>query len=109
MLHSSQIENPRCSAKIDQMRLRRATNLPVVSQNLGSSGCHSEIQVGLRSLIDVSLFDRDGTTRTIPCERHSKPCANPYVAENTWSFPNSRPTPARPAGTGMKACATQNI
>src|SRR5258708_38333574 len=45
MLQTSQIENPRCSAMIDQMRLRRATVLPVESQNFSSSGCHSAIQV----------------------------------------------------------------
>src|SRR5258706_3335777 len=45
MLQTSQIENPRCSAMIDQMRLRRATFLPVESQNFSSSGCHSAIQV----------------------------------------------------------------
>src|SRR5262245_7948559 len=55
MLQSSQIENPRCSAKIDQMRLRRAMNLPVDSQNLSSSGFQSEIQLRLRLLISVLL------------------------------------------------------
>src|SRR5262249_33980097 len=44
MLQSSQIENPRCSAKIDQIRLRRAMNLPRDSQNFSSSGFQSEIQ-----------------------------------------------------------------
>src|SRR5215467_12130973 len=55
MLQMSQIEKPRCSAKIDQMRLRRATNRPVEFQNFSSSGFQSEIQVGFRLLISVFL------------------------------------------------------
>jgi hypothetical protein len=35
------------SATIDQIKLRRATNLPVEFQNVSSSGLQSEIQVGL--------------------------------------------------------------
>src|SRR6185312_14791254 len=41
----AQTENPMCSATIDQIKLRRATNLPLDSQNFSSSGFHSEIQV----------------------------------------------------------------
>ena len=37
-LHSSHTEKPRCSAKIDQIKLRFATARPVESQNSGSSG-----------------------------------------------------------------------
>src|SRR6516165_3864814 len=55
MLQSSQIEKPRCSAKIDQMRLRRAMNLPFEFQNFSSSGFQSEIQAGLSLLISVFL------------------------------------------------------
>src|SRR5215468_255624 len=44
MLHISQIEKPRCSAKIDQMRLRRAMNLPLAFQNFSSSGSQCAIQ-----------------------------------------------------------------
>src|SRR5262249_28693019 len=55
MLQTSQIEKPRCSAKIDQMRLRRAMALPVDFQNCASSGFQSEIQVGFRLLINVFL------------------------------------------------------
>src|SRR5262249_50648740 len=55
MLQMSQIEKPRCSATIDQMRLRWAMNLPVDFQNVSSSRFHSEIQLGLRSLITVFL------------------------------------------------------
>src|SRR6516162_3863066 len=55
MLQMSQIEKPRCSATIDQMRLRWAMNLPVDFQNVSSSGFHSEIQLGLRLLIRVFL------------------------------------------------------
>src|SRR5437762_1414374 len=59
MLQSSQIEKPRCSAKIDQMRLRRAMALPLDCQNFSSSGFQSEIQAGLSSLINVFLSDGD--------------------------------------------------
>src|SRR5262245_37623242 len=55
MLQTSQIEKPRCSAKIDQMRLRWAIALPVDFQNCASSGFQSEIQVGFRLLINVFL------------------------------------------------------
>src|SRR5215469_2319461 len=55
MLQMSQIEKPRCSATIDQMRLRWAMNLPVDFQNVPSSGFHSEIQLGLRLFIRVFL------------------------------------------------------
>jgi hypothetical protein len=41
------------SATIDQIRLRRATNLPVDSQNVVSSGLQSEIQV---SFFSAGLF-----------------------------------------------------
>src|SRR6478672_8108681 len=51
MLQISQIEKPRCSATIDQMRLRWATALPLDFQKFSSSGFHSEIQVGFRLLI----------------------------------------------------------
>src|SRR5712691_7796011 len=51
MLQTSQIEKPRCSATIDQIRLRRAMNLPLAFQNFSSSGFQSEIHVVLRSLI----------------------------------------------------------
>src|ERR1700748_3066656 len=52
MLQISQTENPMFSATIDQIRLRRATNLPVEFQNFSSSGLQSEIQVWL----NVGLF-----------------------------------------------------
>src|SRR5882724_5393589 len=47
-LQISQMENPMFSATIDQIRLRRATDLPVFSQKTGSSGFHSEIQRDIR-------------------------------------------------------------
>src|ERR1700738_74469 len=56
MLQTSQIEKPRCSAKIDQARLRRAMNLPLDSQNFASSGFQSEIQVELSLLMGVVSF-----------------------------------------------------
>src|SRR5215510_3543763 len=59
MLQMSQIEKPRCSATIDQMRLRWAMNLPVDFQNVSSSGFHSEIQLGLGLLIRVFLSGGD--------------------------------------------------
>src|SRR5262249_34723069 len=55
MLQTSQIEKPRCSAKIDHMRLRRAMNLPSDFQNFSSSGFQFEIHVGLRLLIKGSF------------------------------------------------------
>jgi hypothetical protein len=45
MLQISQTEKPMCSATIDQIRLRRAMNLPLEFQNCVSSGFQSEIQV----------------------------------------------------------------
>src|ERR1700739_136617 len=59
MLQTSQIEKPRCSAKIDQMRLRWAMALPVDFQNVSSSGFHSEIQLELGLLIRVFLSGGD--------------------------------------------------
>src|SRR5262249_22374210 len=56
MLQISQIENPRCSATIDQMRLRRATALPLAFQYLSSSGSQSEIQVVFGLLIEVPFL-----------------------------------------------------
>src|SRR5277367_4117952 len=56
MLQISQTENPTFSATIDQIRLRRATVLPVEFQNVSSSGFHSEIQVGLFSRISKVPF-----------------------------------------------------
>src|SRR5580693_4435830 len=56
MLQTNQIEKPRCSAKIDQARLRRAMNLPLDSQNFASSGFQSEIQVELSLLMGVVSF-----------------------------------------------------
>src|SRR5689334_3967876 len=58
MLQISQTENPMCSATIDQMRLRRAIDLPLEFQNASSSGFQSEIQVGSFELIRKFLFDR---------------------------------------------------
>src|SRR5687768_13745640 len=41
--HRLQTEKPMCSEKIEKNRLRRATGLPVDSQNCGSSGRQSSI------------------------------------------------------------------
>ncbi len=58
MLQMSQIEKPICSATIDQIKLRRAMNLPLGFQNFSSSGFQSEIQVVARSLIgDFPWFE----------------------------------------------------
>src|SRR5579862_727096 len=56
MLQISQIEKPRCSATIDQIRLRRAMNLPVEFQKSGSSGRQSDIQLEVRVLIRKVSF-----------------------------------------------------
>src|SRR5271156_69300 len=58
MLQISQTENPICSATIDQMRFRRATNLPLEFQNVSSSGFQAAIQGGFCSLIRDFLFLR---------------------------------------------------
>src|SRR5271155_632872 len=76
MLQISQTEKPICSATIDQMRLRRATNLPVVSQNFGSSGFQSEIQdVCMR----MSLFL---SGRSAAVGRSRKRCAKLIALKN---------------------------
>src|SRR6516162_4437718 len=59
MLQISQTENPMCSATIDQIRLRRAMNLPLEFQNVTFSGFQSEIQVGSLELISrFPYFER---------------------------------------------------
>src|SRR5918997_2216488 len=54
------IENPMCSATIENHRLRFATRLPVFSQNPGSSGSqwsiHRPPRAGLTGLISVVLI-----------------------------------------------------
>src|SRR5262249_8237595 len=54
MLQISQIEKPRCSATIDQMRLRRAMTLPSAFQNFSSSGFQSAIQRVVSLVIEFS-------------------------------------------------------
>src|SRR5665213_774534 len=54
MLQISHTEKPICSARIDQIRLRRATVLPPACQNASSSGFQSEIQLVSRLLIGAS-------------------------------------------------------
>src|SRR6266702_484267 len=51
ILQISEMEKPRCSAAIDQMRLRRAMGLPLEFQYFSSSGFQSEIQVLFSVLI----------------------------------------------------------
>src|SRR5579863_7793905 len=84
MLQISQTENPTCSATIDQIRLRRATTLPVEFQNVSSSGFHSEIQVGFCSLTGDSflrLYRPSGVIETA-CERHGgAPPGEPDLAK----------------------------
>src|SRR4051794_41554357 len=46
--HRLQTENPMCSEKIEKKRLRRATFLPVDSQNRGASGRQSSIHLPRR-------------------------------------------------------------
>src|SRR5215813_2086462 len=84
MLQSNQIEKPRCSATIDQMRLRRAIVLPLVFQNVSSSGFQSEIQVELRLLIAAILWwggDVRGGTQSF-----SQALCQMYVIEKSKIF-----------------------
>src|ERR1700761_8751499 len=76
MLQISHTEKPICSATIDQIRLRRATILPVVFQNVSSSGLQSESQVEFGAEF-CSLIER------LPFSRHdSAPWGGPSAA---WS------------------------
>src|SRR5262249_17840161 len=75
MLQISQIEKPICSATIDQIRFRRAMNLPFDSQNDESSGFQSEIQ-----LLIACPFIVENSLRLIP--------ANPFPL---WATKNARP------------------
>src|SRR5215831_13292228 len=79
MLQISQIEKPRCSATIDQMRLRRAMNLPFDSQYFSFSGSQSEIQVVLRSLIETFLSER---CPLVACRRRPKERPPPKALES---------------------------
>src|SRR5262249_19244383 len=58
MLQISQTEKPMCSATIDQMRLRRAINLPLAFQNFSFSGSQSEIHVVFNSLVEDFVICR---------------------------------------------------
>src|SRR6478735_11629886 len=58
-LQISQTEKPRCSAKIDQIRLRLATRRPPPSQNCGSSGRQSSIQWPARARVTVGASGRE--------------------------------------------------
>src|SRR3974377_987162 len=81
MLQISQTENPMCSATIDQIRLRRAMNLPLEFQNVSFSGFQSELQVRSLELISRSLYFERRVSRhgcafaghgTAFCERLSR-------------------------------------
>ena len=58
MLHSIHTLNPTCSAKIENIRLRRAMVFPSAFQNASSSGLHSEIQL-LFCLVMCRPFESD--------------------------------------------------
>src|SRR5215472_7980899 len=58
MLQISQTENPMCSATIDQIRLRRAISLPLLSQKVRSSGFQSDIHVGSFALIAIPCVEK---------------------------------------------------
>src|ERR1700688_5231225 len=82
MLQISQTENPRCSATIDQMRLRWAMALPLDFQNVSSSGFQSEIQRVFGSLIENFLS-----------QRHRLPSSEPGRGET-----GKRRDPGAPSG-----------
>src|SRR5262249_1826018 len=56
MLQINQIEKPRCSATIDQIRLRWAMALPSDFQNFSSSGFQSAIHREFPLLIEESFL-----------------------------------------------------
>src|SRR5579864_5146829 len=66
-----------CSATIDQIRLRRATTLPVAFQNVSSSGFQSEIQVGLLRIGKTSFLNR--THRRTPLSAKGRTPGKPPV------------------------------
>src|SRR5579863_5852764 len=87
MLQINQTENPMCSATIDQIRLRRAITLPLVSQKVRSSGFQSEIQLGSFELIfELSLFKQPDRV-ALPWA-HSSLCAQcrdgPFGGRHQW-------------------------
>src|SRR5271155_193030 len=81
-----------CSATIDQIRLRRAVTLPLVSQKVVSSGFQSEIQVGSFDigsfeLIEIS-FARSGQSGRRPKAWQRTPGAvrRSGVKSDDWLF-----------------------
>src|SRR5579862_7194440 len=56
-LQTIQIEKPIFSATMDQSRLRRATRLPVRSQNVSSSGFHSVIHFDMCCTVERTCFE----------------------------------------------------
>src|SRR5215472_484808 len=82
MLQISQIEKPRCSARMDQKRLRLAMNFPFDSQNCSSSGFQSEIQVDRGSAIGRPPDKKV----TLPCvrQRHCMSEGRPAAGRRWW-------------------------
>src|SRR5206468_12290918 len=71
IVHSTQIEKPRGSAKIEKARFLRAIRLPVVSQNCSFSGSQSSIQrpltgpeVAVAAALAASIVVMWGEART---------------------------------------------
>src|SRR5262249_15629060 len=87
----------RCSATIDQMRLRRAMNLPLDSQYFSFSGSQSEIQVAFRSPM------RDFPFRTIRVTADQKKKPPPKALESVLpqgggvAYPGRQVRPAVPS------------
>jgi len=65
MLQISQTENPICSATIDQIRLRRATTLPLEFRTSHLPDSNPKSRSGLVCSLDVSFQLSSG-----PCSRH---------------------------------------
>src|SRR5262249_11855097 len=86
MLQTSQTEKPRCSATIDQIRLRRAIAFPLVFQNVESSGFQSEIHVAFRPRITRSQLGQFVPTLEVRCQGPRKPCAKPTVLDISRKF-----------------------
>src|SRR5215510_9303257 len=100
MLQISQIEKPRCSATIDQMRLRRAMNLPLDSQYFSFSGSQSEIQVVFRSLMrDFPFWNDARSSRAAVGQKKGRPQRRSKASFRAAALPVRSISPTRVPST----------